>query len=154
MLSRTSEYALSALILLTQREKDWPIPGRDIAHETGVPQKYLSKILGDLVRVGVLEANRGKSGGFRLARSARKIRLHEALLPFERFEERRCPFGNKECSNDEPCLAHNEWKHVIETFQRFLQSTSVADVAIKEGDKKARKPRRQSCVPLSVSKRV
>ncbi len=153
MLSKSSEYALRALIYLTRKQGDWPIPGRDIAREAGIPEKYLSKILGDLARAGVLEANRGKSGGFRLARAAEAIRLQDVLSPFERFDRRRCPFGNEECSDEEPCLAHDAWKRVIETFQKFLQTTSVADVSIKSRHKKKRKPRMKSCVPLTVLKR-
>ncbi len=153
MLSKSSEYALRALIYLTRQEGDWPIPGRDIARQAGVPENYLAKILGDLVRAGVLEASRGKSGGFRLARAARDIRLHEVLLPFERFDRRRCPFGNVQCDDEEPCLAHGAWKHVLETFQQFLQTTSIADVSIKSPHKKKRKPRVRSCVPLTVSRK-
>jgi len=55
MLSLTSEYALRALIYLTQHESDWPIPGHRIAEQTKIPSKYLSKILCDLVRINVLK---------------------------------------------------------------------------------------------------
>ncbi len=50
MLSRTSEYALRALIHLAEHQTEWPIAGSRIAAAAGVPSKYLSKILGDLVR--------------------------------------------------------------------------------------------------------
>ncbi len=50
MLSRTGEYALRALIHLAQRVDDWPLTGKLIAEEAGIASKYLSKVLGDLVR--------------------------------------------------------------------------------------------------------
>lgn len=131
MLSRTSEYALRALIHLAQHEEDWPISGARIAGESGIPPKYLSKILGDLARAGVLESAPGKTGGFRLRRSAKQLSLLDVLAPFEPFDRRRCPFGNHECSDQNPCKAHDQWKKVIETEQRFLRRTTVYDIAIR-----------------------
>ena len=140
MLSRTSEYALRALIHLTQHEEDWPISGSRIAAETEIPPNYLSKILGDLVRAGVLESAPGKTGGFRLSGPAKKMTLMAVLAPFEQFEHRRCPFGNKECSDANPCNAHTQWKRVIETQQKFLMKTTVYDIAVQmSGDRSAKK---------------
>lgn len=136
MLTRTSEHALQAMIYLVQNRDDWPISGKSIAQATGMPPKYLSKILADLVRAGVLQSARGKSGGFRLADESKKTVLLEVLAPFETLEPRRCPFGNQECSDENPCLAHNEWKKVLEARQRFLRRTSVNDVALKEPNRK------------------
>lgn len=150
MLSRTGEYALRALIHLAQREEDWPISGARIAEDTGIPPKYLSKILGNLARAGVLDSSPGKTGGFRLKRPAKQLPLLEILLPYEQFEHRRCPFGNRECNDFDPCAAHDAWKKVIETEQRFLSKTTVYDVALRMPAKKSRaasggrkKPRRK-----------
>ncbi len=129
MLSRTGEYALRAVIHLAQNRNRWPIPGNRIAEEAGVPAKYLSKVLGDLVRIGVLLSSRGKQGGFRMARSPDKTLLMDVLAPFEQFDEQRCPFGGGRCSDQAPCLAHQRWKEVVDAEQRFLRSTTVQDVA-------------------------
>jgi len=128
----TSEYALRALIYLVQHPDVWPIPGRQIAAQAEIPPKYLSKILGDLVRFGVLDSSPGKTGGFRLRRPATDTTLYEILAPFEQFERRRCPFGNKECGDEDPCLAHSRWKRVVDTERRFLRETSIHEVAVSE----------------------
>ncbi len=143
MLSRTSEYALRALIHLAQHEEDWPISGSRIAAETEIPPNYLSKILGDLVRAGVLESSPGKTGGFRLKRTARQTKLYDVVAPFESFDHRRCAFGNQECGDANPCLAHKEWKKVVDAKQRFLKRNSVHDVAGGDG----RQPPRKARVP-------
>ncbi len=131
MISRTSEYALQAMIHLAQHVDKWPIAGRKIAEETGVPRKYLAAILRDLVRVQVLKSSPGTGGGFRLARSAKKIRLSEVFAPFEPIlaNRRPCPFGQKTCSDDDPCAGHEEWKRVRDTYGRFLEKNSIHDVA-------------------------
>jgi len=141
MLSRTSEYALRAAIHLAQHEEDWPVSGARIAKSTGIPPKYLSKILGDLARVGILSSSPGKSGGFCLGRPANQLPLSQVLAPFEPFEHRRCPFGNQDCNEAHPCLAHDQWKKVIETEQRFLLKTTVHDIALRLSPGRKKRPK-------------
>ena len=141
MLTRTSEYALRAMIHLAVHGQNGPIPGAQIASETGVPRKYLSKILADLVRAGVLEASPGKTGGFRLAAPPGKVRLIEVLTPFEPVltDRRPCPFGNEVCSDDTPCAGHDRWKIVRDTYSNYLHETSIEDIAFAPAAK-VRKP--------------
>lgn len=133
MITRTSEYALQAVIHLAQRVDEWPIAGRQIAEATGIPRKYLAAVCGDLVRAGVLVSSPGKGGGFRLARPAKKIRLAEVFAPFEPIlsNRRPCPFGQEVCSDDDPCAGHEQWRLVRMTYQSFLEKNSIHDVAFK-----------------------
>ena len=139
MISRTSEYALRATIHLARHVDDWPIAGRKIAKETGIPRNYLAAILGDLVRAGVLESSPGTGGGFRLARPAKEIRLWEVLAPFEPIlaNHRPCPFGKDVCSDDDPCDGHDQWKRVRETYERFLEKNSIYDIAFTHRKRRA-----------------
>jgi Rrf2 family iron-sulfur cluster assembly transcriptional regulator len=134
MLSQTSQYALRAMVFLAKSEPEWPIIGSRIARETQIPARYLSSILSDLVRAGVLTATPGPTGGFRLARPAECIRLIDVLLPFEGnvLGMNGCPFGNDACSEESPCAGHSRWKQVKESYLRFLQETSVRDVSIRD----------------------
>lgn len=149
MISLTSEYALRALIYLAQHADEWPVPGRTIAKETKVPRKYLSSILGDLVRAGVLDSTPGPGGGFSMVRSPKKTLLIEVLAPFESSLDtpRPCPFGNTMCGDADPCTGHAQWKKVQEAYSRFLRETSVHGIAFKTkarratGTRKKRKKR-------------
>lgn len=137
MLSITSEYALRAMIFLARHSQEWPISAQHVAEEVGVPRKYLSKILADLVRVGLLEGSRGKNGGFRMTRSPKDIHLSEVLAPFEPVTTHRrpCPFGNVVCNDNDPCAGHDRWKLVREGYDRFLEETSVYDVTISRSER-------------------
>jgi len=134
MLTLTSEYALRAMICLARQPEGQPVSGQCVAEQAAIPRKYLSKILGDLVRAGVLEGSRGRNGGFKLSRAPQTIRLHEVLAPFEPVlaNRRPCPFGNMACSDQDPCAGHDRWKTVREAYQRFLSETTIHDVAVKE----------------------
>ena len=137
MLSLTSEYALRAMVYLAEHEADWPVPAGTIARKTKIPAKYLSKILRDLVRNDVLTSAPGKTGGFRFRRTARRTVLYDVLSPFEQFGVSRCPFGNRKCGDEDPCMAHSRWKKVVEAQQRFLSRTTVSDgAAVDKGAKK------------------
>lgn len=134
MLSSTGQYALRAMVYLANHREQWPIPGAHIARETGVPSRYLSAILSDLVRAGVLEASPGPSGGFRMARPPEQIRLVDVLTPFDGSVQgmNGCPFGNATCSDNTPCAGHSRWKLVKEAYIQFIEETSVHDVSMRE----------------------
>lgn len=137
MLSVTSEYALRAMIFLTRHAQECPISAQRVAEEVGVPRKYLSKILADLVRGGLLEGSRGKNGGFRMTRSPKEIHLSDVLAPFEPVTTHRspCPFGNVVCNDRDPCAGHDRWKLVREGYDRFLEETTVYDVAVRRSER-------------------
>ncbi len=146
MLSRSSEYALRALIYLTDHQDELPISGQQIAEDLAIPRKYLSKILSDLTRTGLLKATRGKCGGFDFAKPPNKATLLEVVSPFERFDLRRCPFGNAQCGDDDPCLAHEGWKKVVQAEQLFLQKTALSKISQPKrvaGAKKGRRTKRK-----------
>lgn len=136
MLSVTGEYALRAMVYLARNAESWPIPGPRIAEAAGVPRKYLSSILADLVRTGLLEGTRGKSGGFQMTRPAKSVSLAQVIAPFEPITANRksCPFGNKICSDKDPCAAHDRWKEVNAAVTRFLDETTLQDVAARAAD--------------------
>lgn len=146
MFSQTSEYALRAMIYLAQHVDDWPIAGRKIAEETSIPRKYLSAILGDLVRAGILQSYRGSGGGFRMARAAKDIRLSEVFAPFEPIlaTRRPCPFGKPECSDHDLCAGHERWQRMRETYSRYLETTSVFDVTFHRRDRRASSSRKRT----------
>ena len=131
MISLTSEYALRAMIYLAQHADRWPVSGKEVAQGAGIPAKYLSTILSNLVRDGVLESTRGKSGGFRMVKPPKLTFLIDVLAPFEQLDQGRCPFGNTRCGDDDPCLAHHRWKKVVNSFHQFLHNTTVYDIAVQ-----------------------
>lgn len=140
MISLTSEYALRAMIYLARHLDEWPIAGRLIAKETGIPGKYLSAILRDLVRAGILGSSPGVGGGFSMARAPKQVTLADVFAPFEPIlaNRRPCPFGKEVCCDEDPCAGHTRWKKVRETYARYLDNTSVHDVTFE------RRPRRSS----------
>ena len=78
-LSTKSEYALMALADLAAHHGPDLVKIQDIAKRQGVSRKYLERILLTLRKGGYLRSQRGKRGGYGLARPARRISLAEIV---------------------------------------------------------------------------
>lgn len=129
MLSRTEEYALRAAVCLARQYGDGAARAKDIARDTGVPANYMSKILHQLAKAGIVVSERGRTGGFRLAAPPEQFFLASVLSPFEpQVERTRCLLGRPECSDVNPCGAHDRWKVIKEATLDFLNGTTLADV--------------------------
>ena len=131
MVSRTEEYALRAAVCLARRYGTGTVRARDMAKVTGIPANYLSKILHQLALAGVIESERGRSGGFTLAGPPSSVTLASVVAPFEPQVQRdRCLLGLPQCSDSNPCGAHERWKTIKEATLEFLNNTTLADVIV------------------------
>jgi Rrf2 family protein len=129
MLSQTAEYALRAVLHISQHGVDRPVRVGEIAAALRIPHNYLSKILHQLARHGVLVSLRGKAGGFQLAVAPDRLPLSQVVTLFDRVEERRrCLLGRPQCSDRTACAAHTRWKAVGDTVAEFFRETTVADL--------------------------
>jgi Rrf2 family protein len=124
-ISRSSEYAIRALAYIALAGDRWVL-NREIAKELSLPPQFLTKILGVLAREGLLESQRGRTGGFRLARSAKKIRLLEIVDPFDRLSSKEpCVLGQSVCDSSEPCPLHDAWRTIREEFRDLFRRTTL-----------------------------
>ncbi len=129
MLSSTAEYALRAVLYVARQAPDRPVRVSEAAEALGLPQNYLSKILHELAKSGVLASTRGKHGGFRLRRPARQLTLRAIVSRFEPVEGRRsCLLGQARCSDRHACVVHWRWKALSDQLARFFHDTTVAEL--------------------------
>jgi Rrf2 family protein len=80
-LSKKGEYALRSLIILgiaAEVEREL-VQVSELARSEQLPVKFLEQILHTLKSAGIVESQRGKFGGYRLARSAAKITIGEVV---------------------------------------------------------------------------
>lgn len=144
MISRSAEYALRALVYMSQAGDRWAM-NREIADELNLPPQFLTKILSTLSREGILASQRGKSGGFRLARDPAKITLLEIVDPFDRLTLRkRCVLGRSRCSDASACILHRTWSPLQDAFRESFAKTTLADIA--EGSTRGRVGRKRQRV--------
>lgn len=73
MLNMKSRYAMRALLYLAQRHGDGPIQIGEIAESQRIPRKFLTVILSELAREGIVGTKRGRLGGYWLERDPSKV---------------------------------------------------------------------------------
>jgi len=135
MFSTTCEYALRALVLLARLPDGNSVLGRDLARSATIPANYLSKILLTLRNAGVLTTARGTGGGYRLKKTPTEIRLVDVVELFDGARARpACLLGAKECSDENPCSAHEMWRDVRDSYLKFLENTTLAQISAESGD--------------------
>jgi Rrf2 family transcriptional regulator, iron-sulfur cluster assembly transcription factor len=130
MFSTTCEYALRALVRLAVMPNGDAVLGRDLARHADIPANYLSKILLTLRNAGILTTARGTGGGYRLRKPAEAIRLIEVVELFDGARAKpACLLGGKDCSDENPCSAHEVWRAVRADYVAFLESTTLAAIS-------------------------
>jgi Rrf2 family protein len=129
LVSKTQEYALRAAVFLGRGYGQGPLRTSELARSSGIPRNYLSKILHQMARQGLVTSERGRRGGVALSRSPDSIMLGEVIDPFQPVNEpNRCVLGRPECSDEFPCGAHERWKQVKQQTEAFFGTTTIADV--------------------------
>jgi Rrf2 family protein len=129
--SRTSQYAIQALIYLATQPDGELVLSRDIAHKLGVPSAYLAKILKDLSRAQLLHSFRGRNGGFSLRSGAGKSNLLDILLLMDGPRvDRECLLGLKACQDETACPLHRKWKPVKKDILACLGNITLINLAM------------------------
>jgi len=127
VLSQTVEYALRAATYLAA-EPDCPHTLDQIAATTKVPSAYLSKVMQQLVRVGIVVGRRGVGGGFMLARPPETVRIIEivqAVEPFQRITS--CPLGLV-AHGKRLCPLHKRVDAALASMEEAFSNSTLAEV--------------------------
>lgn len=132
ILSKTSQYAIQALIYIATQPSGAAVLNRTIAEKLGVSPTYLAKILQNLSRFNLLHSFRGKQGGFCLREKGEKINLLQIVLVTEGSGIKEdCVLGFAVCSDKNPCLMHTQWSPIRKEIIKLLQSQNLEFLASK-----------------------
>jgi Rrf2 family protein len=78
-LSRASGYSLQALVAMAAADDGTLVASQLTAQAEGIPDRFLLKLLGALVKAGILDSQKGQNGGYRLAKPPSKTTLLEII---------------------------------------------------------------------------
>ena len=133
MLSQKTRYAIRALQHLADHHGEGPVPLTDIAETQKIPAKFLTVILSELSREGLVDTQRGRDGGYWLALSpidisygdiVRLTRGSLALTPCaSRFAHEKCT----NCLPESECRLHRIMLRVRDETARVLDGISLAE---------------------------
>lgn len=134
--SRSSQYAIQALVLLASEPPGSHVLCRTLAARLELPLPYLSKLMQEFSRRGIVGSSRGRQGGYFMAKDAAQVSLMEVMTVIggERATK-ECFLGFKECSDETACAMHCGWRPVKEKLFTLLQEQSLGKLveAVRNG---------------------
>ncbi len=129
VISRSSEYAIRALTFLAMEGDGRHHLARDMAERLGIPAPFLGKVLQPLVTSGLLHSQRGRSGGFKLAKAAKDVRLVDIVNTQETLHPAdTCLLGQSECRDEGACPLHAYWTNTARAFHARLRETNLQEL--------------------------
>jgi Rrf2 family protein len=102
----------------------------DIAAETGVPLRFLSKILGEMREAGLVTSRRGYRGGYQFLRSPAEVTVAELMVAVGGYEL----FAPVPADGPQPGpLIERLQRKLRDVAGETLTSISIADIASTSG---------------------
>ena len=135
-ISTRTEYGIRILVTLARAQDGACLSLAEISRREKLPHAYLEQLVGDLRRSGLVNATRGQSGGYRLARPAAEIAMTDAVRALEGpILEMPCAGANdlEHCDRPQPCSVHEVFQRVYESLSFSLGATNLAEVAATAG---------------------
>jgi Rrf2 family transcriptional regulator, iron-sulfur cluster assembly transcription factor len=130
LFSRQCEYALQAVLFMALKPEGERTSIKELTEKIQIPYHFLAKILQDLTHKGLLKSQKGPTGGFALAKSAKEIALFDIIdaIDGSGFTQ-NCILGFPECGGKTPCAVHEKWGPMREELRSILVSKNVAQMA-------------------------
>lgn len=138
-LTSAGDYAVRAMLDIARHHPEVRT-NREITEAMDLPRNFLSRILGTLVRHGILRSSAGPVGGYTLARPPDEITLLEVIEAVEGpVAADECLLGGGSCGWIQVCPLHETWSEAKGDFTSRLGDTTFGglaaiDRAIRAGD--------------------
>ncbi len=134
MFSKACEYAIKAAIYIAQQsQQQRTVNVKDVSVSIDAPVAFTAKILQLLCRGGILQSVRGKQGGFFF--DPEKQKQHRIFDVVHLIDGDglffKCGLGLKNCSSDNPCPVHYDFKVVRDKLFEMTHKHTFHDLATK-----------------------
>lgn len=130
-LSKMTDYAVVVLAQLDDAEDGAVVTAPGLAAATGLGEPTVSKVLKILAHAGLVEARRGATGGYRLARPLAGMPLTEVIAAIDGPIALTACVDSAAgfCDAEAKCPVRGRWDPVNDAIRRALSGISIADLA-------------------------
>ncbi len=129
-LNNTSQYAIRILAYIADHKEKNLLSATELSNELIIPYKFLTKIMTELVKAGLVESIRGREGGFKLKKDAADIKVDDILNIFnDSIKDEECILGIGFCNGMCKCALHDQWMEPKLLLQRMFRESSLQDIA-------------------------
>ncbi|AEF35282.1 putative transcriptional regulatory protein [Mycolicibacter sinensis] len=129
-MSAKAEYAVRAMVQLATADAGTLVKTDDIAAAQGIPPQFLVDILSDLRTDRLVRSQRGRDGGYELARAASEISVADVLRCIDGPLASVRDIGLGDLPYAGPTAALTDvWRALRASMRSVLEQTSLSDVA-------------------------
>jgi len=129
-ITRASDYAVRVMIHLAGLPPGSTVRQSVLSRATDVSGHFLSKVLQQLVRSGLIRSQRGSGGGFALAVPAASVSLLDVVQAIEGpIRLNQCLEEGPSCERKSWCPAHRVWADAQAAVVSILGAASMASLA-------------------------
>lgn len=133
-INRQTDYAVRVILALAQRGEGARLSSAEIQREMLIPKAFMSRIVAQLAREGLVNTFPGREGGLMLPRPASQINLKEVVEAFEGpvlLSECMQAKGEDDCPFQSDCPVRSKWGRVQAAMMREMASVSFEEL-VKE----------------------
>lgn len=132
--SSKTEYGLRAMIELASRSGGGLVGAKEIAACQGIPERFLEQQITVLKRAGLINSQRGASGGCSLAKQPAEISVLEViealdglLIDMDCISSR-----DHDCREVSQCVIQELWRESQVKLRNYLGSVTIADLVARQ----------------------
>ena len=129
-LSNTSQYAIRILAYMADQKDSKLMNATELSEALQVPYKFLTKIMTELVKVGIVVSIRGREGGYQFEKKTSEIMVSDILDIFnDSIKDEQCVLGIGFCNGMCKCALHDQWMEPKHLLQKMFRESSLKDIA-------------------------
>ncbi len=136
LISTRGRYALRVMIDLALNQGENWVPLREITERQDVSEKYLENIVRPLSKAGLLEAWRGKGGGYKLAREPKAYPVSEILHLVDSYPYVVACLSEtpNTCQRAPICKTLPMWQDLQNRLDHYFTQLTIQDLAADDFD--------------------
>ena len=127
-ISKETTYSLSFLLFLAKNKGVRTL--QEISKQEKLPYKYLSRLVLQLKKAGLIKVKSGRGGGYMLARRSTQISLKDLMLIFEREKGVIACLAGEKCQAKK-CPQKPAWRLLEKKLLKEAAKIRLKDLIVK-----------------------
>jgi Rrf2 family protein len=133
-LTRAADYSVRVMMFLASGPSGDRVSLGTIARATGAPESFLSKVLQELTRAGLITSRRGPAGGFAISSPGRFASVRDVVEAIDGPITLNACLGERpSCALRDWCMAHPIWARAQQALIEVLRNATIAELASDGG---------------------
>jgi Rrf2 family protein len=125
--TKATNYALHTIVYMIEHAKGEKVSVITLAKHFNVSVTYLSKILTQLVKAGLIDSTSGANGGYFFSKKVERISFMDVINAVEgNCALFRCEFGESQCA------IHKVMTEAENLMESYLQDKKIYEIANEE----------------------